>query len=236
MGAKKDYTGCKNGRLTLIKYIDNIGSQRAGLFQCDCGNQIIHRTGDVFGNIGRHRQSCGCISKAGKPGFSSKAPGVASFNRLYTSYQKHAVERNLEFALTKEQFHIICQQNCFYCGIEPAQSFPGGWTKKDGSRDYYVYNGIDRLNNDNGYHMHNVVAACVICNYAKGKKTIDEFATWINRIGDYKIELGHQYLKLPLVLKTPINPIPVDNGRGNGLSWQEHVKAGLTILEKSTIL
>ncbi len=46
----------------------------------------------------------------------------------------------------------------------------------------YIYNGIDRTDNDLGYITTNVVPCCATCNYAKKGKTVEEFFTWARRI------------------------------------------------------
>lgn len=42
--------------------------------------------------------------------------------------------------------------------------------------------GIDRLNNDKGYTVENIVSCCSICNKAKSNLTMEEFLAWIERI------------------------------------------------------
>lgn len=114
----------------------------------------------------RHKISCGCY----KP--STKSVGEASFSRLFGRYSRDAARRKLEFSLSKEQFKKLTQDNCHYCDEPP--------TRKHGSRrsnGYYVYNGIDRVDNSVGYITSNVVSCCFRCN--KGKSTL-KYEEWIN--------------------------------------------------------
>jgi len=42
--------------------------------------------------------------------------------------------------------------------------------------------GIDRMNNEVGYIITNVVPCCKICNWCKSNLTIQEFREWINKV------------------------------------------------------
>lgn len=127
---------------------------------CDCGNVSI-----VYAKTLREKTStsCGCSFKL-KPGDSSR-------NNIYRQYKRDSPKRGLVFELTIDQFTKITSSNCYYCGIEPRQ------TNKNQERYMapYLYNGIDRVDNDVGYVFENCVAACVDCNYMKRKRTLEEF-------------------------------------------------------------
>ena len=43
----------------------------------------------------------------------------------------------------------------------------------------FIYNGIDRKNNDMGYRLDNCVSCCTLCNRRKGGMEYAEFITWI---------------------------------------------------------
>lgn len=61
MPAYQDITGKKYNRLTAIKPIEkNDRGEYLWLFQCDCGNSIITRKGNVTSG---HTKSCGCLNK-----------------------------------------------------------------------------------------------------------------------------------------------------------------------------
>src|SRR4051812_24884828 len=68
--------------------------------------------------------------------------GVAAFNALFNQYKWVAKDRDLDWALTKEEFKELTQQNCFYCDSKPSNKKSS--QDKTGS---FVYNGIDRVNN-----------------------------------------------------------------------------------------
>ena len=71
----------------------------------------------------------------------------------------------------------LVTQNCVYCGIEPRQIY-----KKKNTNGSFVYNGIDRINNNKVYTIKNCVPACKFCNYAKKRGTQKEFLNWVDRL------------------------------------------------------
>lgn len=46
----------------------------------------------------------------------------------------------------------------------------------------YTYNGVDRVNNSDGYTIKNCVPCCAICNYAKRDLSETEFVAWARRL------------------------------------------------------
>jgi len=94
--------------------------------------------------------------------------GEESFNALYSRYKKQS--KDLPFALTKDEFKKLTQQNCYYCGVEPQQEQNNGT---------YLYNGLDRLDNNLGYIANNVVACCKTCNRAKHALDAIQFKSWL---------------------------------------------------------
>ena len=76
------------------------------------------------------------------------------FNKLeedtFSVYKYTARKRNLYFHLTRKEFNILVFSPCYYCGDKG---------KKE--------NGVDRVNNDNGYIASNCVSCCKLCNRMK---------------------------------------------------------------------
>ena len=60
-----------------------------------------------------------------------------------------------------------------------------GYYVLDNNGDY-VYNGIDRIDNNKGYTIDNIVPCCAKCNYAKGKLTLQEFKELIEGIYNHR--------------------------------------------------
>lgn len=169
-------------RLTVL---ESIGKSKQGHIiyncKCTCGN-IKAVTGSALKR--GEQQSCGCLKsensqKLGKSrkGTSHLAQGQAGLNHLYLQYKHGAKKRNLTFHITKEQLLEITSKNCYYCNLPPlqkmnAESYIGG----------YVYNGIDRVDNTQGYMYSNCVACCKQCNLAKNTLSSSEFLHWIEQV------------------------------------------------------
>ena len=100
----------------------------------------------------------------------------AHVNELYNHYKRSAKQRNLEFALTKEQARKLFEGDCFYCGQNP-QARP----TSQNLHGTYSWNGIDRVDNSKGYTVDNTVSCCKVCNFAKRDSTKEEFVEWIKR-------------------------------------------------------
>ena len=77
---------------------------------------------------------------------------VTTTTPTYTSYKKSANTRNIEFALSEEEFIILVKQSCYLCGIQPSDTH---------------YNGIDRFDNSKGYVLSNCRPCCGHCNLLK---------------------------------------------------------------------
>ena len=88
-----------------------------------------------------------------------KAEAFTNKHVIWNHYVKGAQKRNINFALTKTRFNELILQPCFYCNY-----------KKEGE-----VNGIDRLNNNEGYQEDNVVPCCETCNIMKGSQHPQEF-------------------------------------------------------------
>jgi hypothetical protein len=73
----------------------------------------------------------------------------------YLSCKKSAKRRGIEFNLTETDFYELISDECFYC-----DGFLGTIKGSAG-------HGLDRVNNDLGYHYDNLVPCCSLCNKLK---------------------------------------------------------------------
>ena len=113
--------------------------------------------------------------------------GEASKNRAINSIQGSAKKRGFEYNLTREDFLKITSSNCFYCGSEPKNQCKSlNSNGKHGDNGDYIYNGIDRVDQNKGYILNNCVPCCKTCNWAKGTKTIKEFMSWIKQLINFQ--------------------------------------------------
>jgi len=105
------------------------------------------------------------------------APGEALRWYRYDCDKRGAEVRDYVWMLSYEQYTNITSQPCSYCGLEPQRlSYPSKTLSS------CLFTGIDRVDNNRGYWMDNVVPACFNCNQAKHTKTYDEFMAWIIRV------------------------------------------------------
>lgn len=186
----KDFTNKKFSKLTVINFeefvISPLGKRSATWkCKCDCGNICIIRGSNLSCNI---TKSCGCLkvenaTKLGKSTF--KGEEIAGLNYLFRSYKNSAKQRNISFLLNIDEFKKITKENCNYCKIEPKQyRSPLGKSVSIETqiKGKYLYNGIDRVNNNIGYEINNCVPCCGRCNAAKNNMTLDEFKNLVYNI------------------------------------------------------
>lgn len=111
-------------------------------------------------------------------------------NTQYSIYKRSAHHRNIYLDLTYDHFANIVVKPCHYCGCT---------NKRRG------FNGIDRVNNNEGYVKDNCVSCCSMCNYMKGKLNRDTFLKKIEHImvhiekigGNTHDELFNNYCHTP---------------------------------------
>ena len=153
------------------------------LCRCACGKEVFIRHSHL---ISGNNKSCGCLQHFRLP------KGEAALNRLLLSYKKGAQKRNYLWELTKEEFKHLTKQSCYYCGEKPSQVI-----EKSRYNGNYFYNGLDRVDNNKGYSVDNIVTCCFTCNMAKNSMTIQEFDIWIDTVYNRLKEGKRNYGILP---------------------------------------
>jgi len=186
----KSCIGEKFGRLTVIglerkQYHTEDRPRTMYVCKCDCGKTAVVRSVSVRKGLTR---SCGClaIEKAtGRNNAGALRKYQASFNHLYHMYSTACIKsnkRNLTFSLTKQQFRKLTKQNCTYCGKSPSNVNKGEYY------GYYVYSGLDRIDNEKGYTLDNVVPCCKVCNWMRRLLPQEEFLTKVKQICHYQAQ------------------------------------------------
>lgn len=101
-----------------------------------------------------------------KDGYSGECKRCASTSKeqRYHTYKQNAKRRNIDFCLTKEQFYNLTQQPCYYCN------------------DLLDYNGIDRIDSNQGYLIENCVPCCQYCNKMKLNYSLDFWIEHMKKI------------------------------------------------------
>lgn len=115
--------------------------------------------------------------------------GIAAMRKLYRNYRNAAIYRGYSFELTEEQFSRLTQADCFYCGRKPTQvlSAKNGMKQGYSLNGDYTHNGIDRMDNDQGYTLENSIACCKISNRAKQAMDMDDFIAWIQDLVNHTL-------------------------------------------------
>jgi hypothetical protein len=174
---RKNLSGKRFGRLKVL-YIDHTvkTNNKHGYIdfykcKCDCGNEMI-----VNGRtLPYHKRKCHCIEKIKYGDYH------VVIRKLFNIYQRGSKKRKLNFHLTLDQFYNIISQNCYYCGCKPNQIIINSANKKK-NKIKYIYNGIDRINNNLGYTIKNSVSCCKKCNFMKSTFSKIDFIKHINLI------------------------------------------------------
>jgi hypothetical protein len=150
--------------------------------QCKCGNNIEVRRSSLMSGA---TKSCGCLQVENAKKLQIKPFGYSTKMETWGAFKKSASSREYKNDLTFEQWHYLTQQPCFYCGQLPSNN-----KKSDFNNGDFIYNGIDRLKNDKGYVIGNVVTCCWKCNKMKLDLNDDKFIEQIKKI--------HSNMKLSL--------------------------------------
>lgn len=163
--------------------------------QCDCGNEVV-----VSGHSLRKRKtnSCGCLFTEF---VHSMDLGLAAKRYSFRVTKAVAERRKIPWKLTFEDYVLICEQECSYCGSRPSQVQDGARSlgklrKHNGS---WTHHGIDRIDNNKGYEEGNATPCCKICNVAKLIMSVEEFSEQVECIYNFTHGLTvDKYAQLPL--------------------------------------
>ncbi len=162
--------GLKYNKLTAIEFDKRVKKVTFWKFLCDCGKiKSIVSSKVISGDI----KSCSC-SKKRKPRLSKEK---STFNSLYSAYKRKAKKREIFFDLSMDDFLKLVKSNCDYCNEIPLQKHS----------KFFLYNGIDRVNNKKGYITSNCVACCKRCNRAKDIMDTKEFFHWVRKVYENNI-------------------------------------------------
>ena len=179
---KVDYTGSRYGNLTAVELIDfcvfSDGREyQTWKFRCDCGkftNKAIHVAAAQSRRKKPGYPHCGCAKK------TQEQVNETAFRDVVRMYRVSAIERGLEYGLSDDDCREMFSRQCCYCGAEPGKI-------KRVKRGIFVYNGIDRIDNDKGYVLGNVATCCSMCNRMKLTFSVDQFLSKISEIYNHSI-------------------------------------------------
>ena len=113
----------------------------------------------------------------------------SAFTSVYHQYKAGATKRGYSFNLTKDQLRKLTSSDCYYCKKPPSNK----QRQFNGSGGEYIYNGVDRMDNNKGYSLENCLPCCSICNHAKHNLTYDQFVEMVVRIFQTLNLKGYNY-------------------------------------------
>jgi len=85
-------------------------------------------------------------------------------HRRFINYRSKAKMKGMIFTLTLEDFKNEISKPCGYCG------------------ETIAVRGLDRIDNNVGYILSNIISCCPLCNYLKRDLTVIEFKNHIRQI------------------------------------------------------
>lgn len=143
---------------------------------CSCGQEDVLRTGSTL-QAGRSI-SCG-HTRSSREARINQSIGQrivnAAIKRAFQSYRGAAISRGIDFELSENEFCEIVVRRCDYCDSLPTMI-------KKTKFDSVVINGIDRVDNTEGYVVGNCVACCTVCNLMKRTMDRQKFLEHVDRI------------------------------------------------------
>lgn len=207
-GRVKDRTGQKSNRLTFKSYAYTKNKKVYWNVVCGCGNKKVIRSDSKV-------KSCGCLLKEVNTGrrlgykqISDKEFIKNSILSSQRSVYKTYSDGNLSF----EDFLNLSSKNCYYCNKPPSNK-TNIYIKQDGthktrkkknkngdvyitqmsfreclSECYFIYNGLDRIDQTLPHDKENIIPCCSECNYMKRNMSkndlvekIKEIYSWITQ-------------------------------------------------------
>lgn len=150
------------------------------LFKCKCDCQQICILSKRIILNKRRKTPISCDSCRNKARWTTDVGKI--YNEHYSTYhgsfvnakvsqKKNKVKRRkIEWTLTNLEAAHLCMGNCFYC--DAPSVLPN------------AMNGIDRFDNNQGYHINNCVSCCRYCNSGKRNFSILEFIQWIKNLNE----------------------------------------------------
>lgn len=191
----EDLTGRTFGKWQVLEYHSSKLGNSVFKCKCTCGKIALMIACNLKSGHSKGCKNCSARER-------SLEYGRAAKNRLFSEYKRGARDRGYCFDLSFEKFVEICEQNCVYCNTPPYKIKQPGICYQSGN---WTYNGIDRIDNEDGYTESNCVACCTICNWMKMDTNKDEFLEHIKKIDQWTTEHALDYFKLiPSLLTLPI--------------------------------
>jgi len=171
MRKSPDITGKTFGSWTVLSRV------KGPTWSCLCSCGRVQNTSGYNLRTGKSKKCRHCCKNNILP------EGEAAFNFTFNSYKRSATKRGYEWAISREEFRILTQGNCQYCGIPPSTRY--GACAAQRLNGVFIGNGIDRVENSVGYTLDNCVPCCKNCNFMKHESSLDDFKERVLRISTH---------------------------------------------------
>ena len=159
-----DLTGKQVGMLTVISK-----KGKSWLCKCKCGKFIVRRS-DLLTRTNLHPEyNCGCLAH----GYKNTNLIDHAKKYLINHVRYGAKRRGITYCVPDKDIAALFDMPCYYCGAPVSNTFKSKLKCLNGAE--YRYNGIDRLDNSQGYITDNIVPCCRVCNESKMDRTKDEY-------------------------------------------------------------
>jgi|ERR1700722_273528 len=196
---KENLVGKRFGRLLVVEEQPSQNKKQkrpSWKCLCNCGEITIVDRGCKLKN--GNTKSCGCLKSEKSSqhltnvGFSRRKyePIVAAARTAYLAKYNDGT-------LTFDEFYKLSQLNCFYCGRKPSNKWSNR-TNYDEVRKMFIYNGLDRVNNDLPHNSDNCVPSCKECNFSKRNMGTEQFYAMVVNINSKNHSEIPNYEKLYL--------------------------------------
>lgn len=178
----KVIVGKTYGFVTVIERLPNEKGSAIYLCKCECGNVYNRTGGSLTGGRAQRCKKCGNREHLAKMHTVHTRPKgeAACYATFVITRRSCAVLRRLAWEISYEDWKRLTVQPCHYCGCPPSNCGRG----RNGD---YHYNGLDRVDNDVGYTLKNVVPCCKCCNHSKSDQTLPEFLSWVSKVHAHSI-------------------------------------------------
>lgn len=99
----------------------------------------------------------------------------AGEHRAWYICRQNCRRKGIPFRLSRKTFNWLIRQHCTYCGSFPRNRIPF-------KQFIFLYQGIDRKNNAEGYTKGNTVPCCLRCNSVKGSNLSHEEMIFVAQV------------------------------------------------------
>lgn len=149
--------------------------------RCICGNISKVRVGNLTSGISR---SCGCLQKERSlksrriyyDSITIERRARSATKRLIGRMKRVARERNYTWEIPDKDAEKLMQEPCYLCGVCGGNylMMKGSHAQNDVVYGKFTYNGLDRVDNSQGYVSGNVRPCCGRCNEIKMSSSLTE--------------------------------------------------------------